>query len=71
MIPWITAVVRQRLSPEGATLAVVNDGSAWMGNNRTGEVAPYNTFTGSKLEASWLPDEPSARGWRVVLGAVK
>lgn len=71
MIPWIAAVVRQRLSPDVASLRVVTDSSAWMGNNRTGEVAPYGTFSGSKPDASWLPDEPSAQGWRGVLGAPK
>ena len=71
MIPWITAVVRQRLSPDGASLRVVTEGSAWMGNNRTGEVAPYGTFTGSKPDASWLPDGLSAQGWRRVLGATR
>jgi dienelactone hydrolase len=71
MIPWVAAVVRQRLGPNGTTLREVTDGSAWMGNNKTGEVAPYGTFPGSKAEASWLPDEPSARGWRAVLGLAK
>ena len=64
MIPWVTATVRQRMSPEGATLRAVTDGSAWLGNNRTSEVAPYEMFSGSKPEASWLPDERTARGWQ-------
>jgi hypothetical protein len=71
VLPWIAAVLRQRLSADGASLRVVTDGSAWMGNNRTGAVAPYPAFAGSKAEASWLPDEPSARGWRIVIGATK
>ena len=69
--PWITAVVRQRLSADGGGLRAVNDGSAWLGNNRTGEAAAYGTFPGSKSEASWLPDELSARGWRALSGPVK
>ncbi len=71
VIPWISAVLRQRLSPDGKTMRILHDGSAWMGNIETGEAAPSETFPGPKLEASWLPDEPSARGWRVVLGAPK
>lgn len=66
VIPWITAVMRQRLSTDGGPLRVVTDRSAWMGNSRTGEVAPYGAFSGSKPEASWLPDEQSARAWRAV-----
>jgi hypothetical protein len=68
MIPWITAIIRQRLSQDGKTLRVVTEGSGLMGNNRTGEFAPYGAFPGSKLEASWLPDQASARGWQTVLG---
>ena len=71
IIPWITAVLRQRLPLNGATLRRVTDGSAWLGNNQTGEVAPFGTFSGSKPGASWLPDEPTARGWRDVLGGAK
>lgn len=71
VIPWIASVLRQRLSPAGGPLRVVTDGSAWLGNNMTGEAAPHGAFPGSKLDASWLPDEPSARGWRAVLGAAK
>ena len=71
VIPWITAVLRQRLPSSGATLRGVTDRSAFLGNNRTGEVASYSTFSGSKAEATWLPDEASARGWRIVMGAGK
>ena len=68
MVPWITAVVRQRLGPNGAALKPINDATAWLGNNQTGEVAPFGTFAGSKPEAVWLPDEASAQGWRYVSG---
>ena len=71
VIPWITAVLRQRLSPDGAALRAVTDASAWLGNNQSGEVAPYAKFSGSKSDASWLPDEPSARGWRGLIGAAR
>jgi pimeloyl-ACP methyl ester carboxylesterase len=66
MIPWMTAVIRQRLSADGKSLRPANDGSAWLGNNQTGEVVPFGRFSGSKTEASWLPDEASARGWQAV-----
>jgi hypothetical protein len=71
VIPWITAVFGQRLSPSGAVLRRVDDSSGWMGDNRTGDAAPNATFPSSKLEASWLPDEPSSRGWRTVLRATR
>jgi pimeloyl-ACP methyl ester carboxylesterase len=68
IVPWIRAVVGQRLSQDGRVLRVVTDAAAWMGNNRTGEVAVYSNFSSSKTDASWLPDEATARGWQVVLG---
>lgn len=71
VIPWIMAVLDQRLSPDGTTLRAVTDGSAWMANNRTGDVAPAPAFSASKAEASWLPDESSSRGWRIVTGAAR
>jgi pimeloyl-ACP methyl ester carboxylesterase len=71
MVPWTEAVIRQRLPPNGTTLRPITDGSAWLGNNGTGEVAPYATFTGSKTKASWLPDEATARAWQTVLGVGK
>lgn len=67
LIPWIAAVVRQRVSPDGL-LRVVPDGSGWLGNTRTGEFASYATSAGPKRESSWLPDEATARGWQSVLG---
>jgi pimeloyl-ACP methyl ester carboxylesterase len=70
-IPWIAAVLRQRLSPEAGRLKVLSDASGWLGNNETGEVASHDAYSGSKREASWLPDEASARGWRSVTGIIK
>lgn len=67
LIPWITTVVRQRVPPDGGPLRVVPAESGWLGNNRTGAFASYGTFSGSQSEASWLPDETTARGWQVVL----
>jgi hypothetical protein len=66
MIPWMTAVLRQRLSADGRSLLPLADRSAWLGNNQTGDVAPYASYSGAKAEASWLPDEASARGWQAV-----
>jgi dienelactone hydrolase len=71
MVPWIEAVLRQRLPKDGTTLRASTDSSGWLGRQQNGEVAPYSAFIGSKAEASWLPDEASARGWQTVLGKVK
>lgn len=71
MATWIRAVVGQRLPSIGTTLRVVGDSSSWLGNNQTGEVAPYRAFTTSKAEATWLPDEVTARAWQAVRSGSK
>ena len=71
VIPWITAVLRQRLSPSGGDLRAVTDGPAWFANIQTGDIAPSAVYSGTKRDANWLPDEQSARGWRVAVGAEK
>ncbi len=67
-IPWIRAVITQRVTNGGTALRPVDEASAWLAS-RT-RVAPAGSFQGPKAEGSWLPDEASARGWRVVTGAV-
>lgn len=71
IIPWIAAVLRQRLRPGSVQLRPVTEESGWLGNNHKTETAPYATFPGPPREASWLPDEETARGWRTVLGGAK
>jgi dienelactone hydrolase len=71
IIPWIAAVLRQRLEADGTRLRSLTDRSGWLGNNNTAEVAPHATFTGPKEAASWLPDEATARGWSTVVGPSK
>jgi dienelactone hydrolase len=67
MVAWIKAVARQRLALEGTTLRAITE-AGWIGDHRTGETAPAAAFTGSKTDASWLPEEATAREWRKVLG---
>lgn len=66
MIPWLTAVVRQRVPQAGMAMRTISDGVGWIGDNRTGEVWPSTGFSGSRVDKTWLPDEPSARGWQVI-----
>jgi hypothetical protein len=71
IISWIAAVLAQRLAGGGTQLRPITENSAWLGNNQGGEIAPYKTFPNPKLEASWLPDDATARGWQAVLRIVK
>lgn len=65
-IPWITAIVRARLPQAGVRLRAVRQETGWLADPDTGQVAPYGKYGGNKSEASWLPDEPSARAWQAV-----
>lgn len=71
MVPWVAAVVQQRVSADGGTLRSISEASGWLGNNITAEAAPHRDFKGSSEVSSWLPDEATARGWRAVLKASK
>jgi hypothetical protein len=70
LIPWLTAVVRQRLPEKGASLRPLPDTTGWLGDIDTGEIAPYSQFLGQRTAATWLPDEAAARGWQAI-AAVK
>lgn len=65
LIPWMTAVLRQRISPKG-DLRMIEEDRAWLGNQQTLEASPFSAFNGPKAAASWLPDEDSAHGWQRV-----
>jgi hypothetical protein len=71
ILPWIAAVIPQRLASFGEPLRPLSDDRAWLGNHQTAEAALHATSSGAKNTASWLPDEITARGWKAVLGAAK
>jgi hypothetical protein len=64
-IPWISAVLRHRLS-NGFRLRPVSSDSAWLGDLVTVEVTSSKTFKGDPRRAVWLPDSVSAKGWQTV-----
>jgi len=66
-IPWVAAVFRQRLGPD-ADLRPISDRSGWLADLHDGSVSSYASFHGNAREASWLPDEATAQGWRIVTG---
>jgi len=38
--------------------------TGWLGDTNTLEVTNYNQFRGKKQDATWLPDEPTAKAWQ-------
>jgi hypothetical protein len=54
LIPWIAAILqRHRDHP-------------WLADMSALAIGSFDNFTGDKANASWLPDEVSARGWQTV-----
>lgn len=66
VIPWITAVVRQRLQGDSARLSDIAQNAGWVGNIDSGEVARADAANANS--GSWLPDEDSTRAWRALRG---
>jgi len=71
IFPWVVGVIRQRVVPGSSKLRPVTDDGGWLADNQSAEIAPYSGFPHAKTEASWLPDEATARGWRNVQRAGK
>ena len=69
VIPWTEEIIRLRLPQDcdprksAVNLVPIDPKKGWLGNVRTGEVAPYSKFTGSRPEASWFPNEKVAEAW--------
>jgi hypothetical protein len=63
LIPWVDAVLKLRLPSEGTTLRAVTDATGWLGDHSSGTTMPSSTFARTRMEASWLPDEVTARVW--------
>jgi hypothetical protein len=66
-VSWIKAVLDQRLpNRTGAELRPISGEAGWLANTTTGEVMPSSSVARANTGASWLPDEPSARGWQAL-----
>lgn len=68
ILPWIAAVVEKRAGRDGATLRDVDLSTGWRVDQQTGAMQPYSRLQDVQPLSSWLPDEESARAWRIVTG---
>jgi hypothetical protein len=66
-IPWIAAVVNERLDGAGPRLRSIPRSTGWVGNLATGEVSPSASDTAQPVGSSWLPDERTARTWQTIV----
>lgn len=71
VMPWVRAVVRQRVAPASSNLIALTDRGGWIGNRRTMKIEPYASVSEAATDWSWLPDDASARAWQVVSDSVK
>jgi dienelactone hydrolase len=65
MLAWVEAVMRQRLE-RGAALGGPAPG--WIGDANTGRVFSAGDYPGSPQQATWLPDERTAKLWQALIG---
>ncbi len=63
-IPYLDAIVAQRLPAQGNTLKPIDPTQGWLGNVVTHQIAPVAKFAGDPLKAAWLPNEETARKWQ-------
>ena len=62
---WLRVMVGLRLpAAAGGALRNVTEDSGWLGNRATYEVAPFASYAGDPLVASWLPTQATAQEWR-------
>jgi len=67
VVPWIEAIVRQRLQDDGGRVSEIAARAEWVGNIDNGEVVRADAT--NDTSGSWLPDEESARVWRALRGS--
>ena len=67
VIPWIAAVVGERLDGAGPRLHPIARSTGWMGDLTTGDVSPVASYTASLTGSSWLPDERTAKAWQTIV----
>ncbi|MEM7011843.1 MAG: hypothetical protein AAF585_10205 [Verrucomicrobiota bacterium] len=69
VIPWTEAVIQLRLPESPASengrieLRELRIEDGWLGDIKTGKIAPYSRFKGRKSTASWFPNEKVATAW--------
>lgn len=63
-IPYLDAILGDRLVGNDPKLRPVNITQAWLGNPETKRIAPLSQFPDNALEAAWLPDQVTAQKWQ-------
>jgi hypothetical protein len=73
---FFDSVLQQRLPASAPTngpveLLPMDTTQAWLGNNTSFNIATAANYAGDKLQASWLPDETTAKTWQTFVTTSK
>jgi len=63
-IPYLDAVIAERLDSKDGKLVPIEAKQGWLGHPITHEIYPTKNYAGKPLEAVWLPNEEVARKWQ-------
>lgn len=68
MLGWIAAITGLRLpAPPGGAPRALSEEQGWLGNRATYEVAPFASYAGDPLTASWLPSGTVGADWQALV----
>lgn len=60
---FFTSCLNRRTSSGSTTLTILPEIEGWLGNNSSKTYSTYDAYSGNKITASWLIDEPFAKAW--------
>ncbi len=69
-IPYLDAILTQRLPPDNKLLPIAKN-QGWLGDLAAHNIAPVDRFEGDRLTAVWLPTEDTAHKWQQYLATGK
>jgi hypothetical protein len=56
-----------RVQGASGALRGLTESDGWLGDNTTGIATPWEAYTGDKSIASWIPTQPIALQWQVLV----
>lgn len=63
-IPYLDAIINQRLPGLGNQLYPIKVSEGWLGDMDTYAIAPIKQYKEDLMKAAWVPDEKVARKWQ-------
>ncbi len=67
LLSWLGAIIETRLPSDTKNstphFAELTESSGWLGDLRSGDIAPIASFKGTKADANWFPNEEAAKAW--------